>query len=127
VLALALVSLLGSACASERPRPIQPADDLHDPNPSVRSQAASEVARRGDQRLIPELIELLDDEDGAVRLVAGQALRELTGRDSGYRAYAPEPELRRQVEDWRAWWASRPASRAPAAAPPAPLVPGSRT
>ncbi len=125
LLALSLAVLLGSACASEGPRPIRPVDDLHDPNPSVRSQAVSEAARRGDDVLVPELIELLDDEDGAVRLVAGQALRDLTGRDSGYRAYAPPPELHRQVQDWRAWWASRTGSAAPvapaaAAAPPAP-------
>lgn len=122
LLALALAAALVSACTSDSPRPIRPVDDLHDPNPSVRSQAVSETARRSDDQLIPELIELLDDDDAVVRLTAGKTLRDLTGRDSGYRAYAPAPELRLQVENWRAWRASQPTS-AHSAYPAVPGVP----
>lgn len=122
LLALALAAVLVSACTSDSPRPIRPVDDLHDPNPSVRSQAVSETARRSDDQLIPELIELLDDDDAAVRLTAGKTLRDLTGRDSGYRAYAEAPELRLQVENWRAWRAAQPGS-AQSAVPGVPGVP----
>ena len=103
---LALGGLLW-ACSSP-PRPIQPADDLASPNPSVRAQAAGEVARKGALEHVPAVIELLDDEDATVRLMAGRTLRALTGHDTGYRPYAPPDTLRAQVEAWRAWWAAQP-------------------
>lgn len=110
---LALGALLGAllgamlaGCASP-PRPIQPADDLASPNPSVRAQAVGEVARRGALEHVPAVIELLDDEDATVRLMAGRTLRALTGHDTGYRPYAAPDELRAQVEAWRAHWAAQ--------------------
>ncbi|MFM8981120.1 MAG: HEAT repeat domain-containing protein [Planctomycetia bacterium] len=102
---LALGGMLG-ACSSP-PRPIRPADDLASPNPSVRAQAAGEVARLGALEHLPAVIELLDDDDATVRLMAGRTLRALTGHDTGYRPYAPPDELRAQVEAWRAWWAAQ--------------------
>lgn len=103
---LALGTVLGG-CSSP-PRPLRPAEDLASPNPSVRAQAAGEVARRGELEHLPAVIELLDDDDATVRLMAGRTLRTLTGHDTGYRPYASPDELRAQVALWRAWWAAQP-------------------
>jgi hypothetical protein len=108
-----VLAVLLPACASDPPpRPIHPAVDLHDPNPSIRSRAVGEVGRRASLEDVPAVIELLDDEDPAVRMLAGRTLRDLTGRDGGYLPYASPPELRAQVEAWRAWWATNGASLA---------------
>lgn len=115
-----LLGVLLTACANDRPRPIQPVEDLHDPSSTRRVQAVAEVRRLRSEEQVPALIEMLDDEDESVRLVAGATLKDLTGRDTGYRPYAGPEERRRQVEDWRAWWRSR--ARAPLA-PPSPGSP----
>jgi hypothetical protein len=104
-----LLAVLATGCANDRPRPIKPSDDLFDPNPSRRVQAVTQVRRTGASEHVSTLIELLDDEDETVRLMAGTALRDLTGRDSGYLPYATPAERRLQVEAWRRWWAERPA------------------
>lgn len=105
-----LLALLALGACSSPPRPLRPAEDLASPNPSIRAQAAGEAARLGLDGLVPALIELLDDEDATVRLMAGRSLRLLTGHDTGYRPYASPDEQRAQVEAWRAWWAGRTAS-----------------
>ena len=71
-----------------------------------------EQFRRGYERTkdtawVPGLIEALDDQDDGVRLEAAAALTAITGRDTGYRAYAPREERVRQVAEWRAFWAAR--------------------
>jgi HEAT repeat protein len=101
---LALLLAL-AACASDGvPPPVRPEFDLGHPDAQRRTDAIQEVVRKQDRRFLPELIELLDDPDDAVRLVAGGALRDLTGRDTGYRAYAPPEERRAQVLEWRRWY-----------------------
>jgi hypothetical protein len=64
--------------------------------------AASDPAMAG--RNIPSLIELLESDDPAVRMVAIMALEELTGTSLGYRHFDP-PWMREQyVDRWvRAW------------------------
>jgi HEAT repeat protein len=110
----ALALLLLAGCAAEpRPAPIRPEQDLHHPDPRRRTQAVQVVARERRPEHVPDLIELLDDEDPAVRMVAGATLSELTGRDTGYRAFASAEERRAQVRAWRAWHAGT----APRAAP----------
>lgn len=107
------LALLLSACANDRPRPLRPAEDLFDPNPGRRVQAVAEVRRLGAQEHVAALIEMLDDEDETVRLVAGTALRDLTGRAGPVPAYGTPQERRRAVEDWRRWASERPAPPAP--------------
>lgn len=104
-LALALVL---AACASDGgSAPLRPEFDLRHPDAGRRTDAVQEVVRLRDLRYVPDLIEMLDDRDETVRLVAGSALRDLTGRESGYRAFAPAEERRAQVLDWRHWYATR--------------------
>ena len=100
--------LLAAACANDRPRPLKPSEDLFDPNPSRRVQAVSEVRRTGGAEHVPALIEMLDDEDETVRLVAGAALTDLTGHRGPTPAYGSADERRRAVEAWRAWAKEHP-------------------
>lgn len=110
--ALLWLGVLGAFCAllpgclAATPRRIRPSEDLLDPNPTRRLQAVSETSRLRDQAQIPLLIERLDDADEGVRLLAGTTLTDLTGRDTGYVAFAPPAERRRQVQEWRSWWSS---------------------
>jgi HEAT repeat protein len=105
--AAALLLALGACASDPEPRRIEPARDLKDPNAAVRQKAATVASRSGDWAFVPDLIEMLDDPDPGVRLVAGAGLAEITGRDTGYRAYAEPSQRREQVESWRAWYTAR--------------------
>jgi hypothetical protein len=75
--------------------------DLEDPNPTVRIMAAKWA---GDNKVLEAtgpLVDLLSDEDKAVRFYAIEALRCITGKDLGYK-YQDRPDLRAEaVERWR--------------------------
>jgi HEAT repeat protein len=106
-----LAALLGAAvvaaCGESARRAVAPEQGLRDPVIQTRLEAIAQVGRTRDQRHVPELIGMLDDEDPGVRMMAGATLRDLTGHDTGYRAHAPPEERRRQIEAWRAWWGGR--------------------
>ena len=125
-IAVALAGGLVAACGSTDPRPIRPEFDLHSSDASRRTQAVAQTNSTRDTSQVPALINLLDDDDAAARLAAGKALRDLTGHDTGYRAYAPPAERARQMEIWRAYWAAKNGNAAPArtSAPPAPAAGG---
>lgn len=110
----------------ETARVVAPERGLHDPVASTRMAALREVSRTSDPRYLPDLIEMLDDEDPSIRLLAGAALEQMTGRDTGYLAHASPSERRAQVAAWRRWWDERQVS--PGVAPPLPPsgAPGSR-
>ena len=106
-----------AACGTPAPRPIQPEFDLRHPSATRRVEAVGATMAAHDATQVPALILLLEDDDDAVRLSAGAALRDLTGHDTGYRAFAPPEERARQAAEWRAWWATRGGSAAPAPVP----------
>ena len=103
----AATPLLLSACGSTNPRAVQPETDLHHPSATRRLEAVATVTNSRDMGHVPALIEMLEDPDAGVRMTAGQSLKDLTGRDTGYRPYGPPEERARQAAEWRAWWASR--------------------
>jgi HEAT repeat protein len=110
--AAAVVLLLLAACAStDAPRPVRPEFDLHHPDALRRTLAIQDVAARGDRRWLPDLVELLDDDDATVRLQAGAALKELSGHDVGYQAYASRSERLGAMAAWRSWLGSTGATR----------------
>ena len=71
-----------------------------------RSLAVQQVANEGDMRYVPDLIELLDDRDESVRLVASGALTQMTRRESDYKAFAPRASRLEAMDAWRAWYES---------------------
>jgi len=62
--------------------------------------AAAEV---GDPDHMPKLIDALKDDDPAVRLFAGEALRRRTGQTFGYRAYDPSKQRAKAIARWQAY------------------------
>jgi hypothetical protein len=127
LLAVAGAALV-AACGGTSVRALRPEYDLRAPDPELRTRAVAWVAETNDASQVPTLIFLLDDDDGAVRAASAATLQELTGHDTGYRAYMDRIERRRHQEMWRAWWAqSGRGTTSPAAGavvpPPAPAAP----
>ena len=68
-----------------------------------RISAFRKIVAEKDSSGIPLLITGLTDEDEAVRMFAAKALKEMTGRDVGYRADMP-PDLRVEKADLYIKW-----------------------
>jgi hypothetical protein len=75
---------------------------------SKRREAARIIGDVATTGSIPELINLLADDDGDVRYAAATALRRLTGNDHGRapQQWRDQPLMTctPQIEDWHAWW-----------------------
>ena len=69
-------------------------------NPAARMYAIEQAARQGDQTAIRDIIELLDSDDPAVRLMAITTLERLTGQTYGYRHYDSTLERREAIARW---------------------------
>jgi len=80
--------------------------DLYHPDYVRRSKAVAEFAERGDKSQLPQAFELLLDDDAHIRLVAYEAIREMSpgAEDFGYRAYLPQDVRFGIVVRWQAWW-----------------------
>jgi HEAT repeat protein len=74
------------------------------PEPADRVTAAAEAARVGDQDAIPHLIEMLEEEDPLVRMMAIRSLEELTGQTLGYEHAGPRAERQAAVDRWTEWY-----------------------
>lgn len=66
-----------------------------------RARAIVLHAERGDAQAVHTLVDLLEDDDQAVRLYAILALQRLTGETHGYRYYEAETERAKAVMAWR--------------------------
>jgi hypothetical protein len=91
---LALGFIIGS-CA-----PAATDGGFDSPSSSARLYAIEKAARSGDRTAVADLVELLDSDDPAVRLMAITALQRLTGRTYGYRHYDPVQERNAAIERW---------------------------
>jgi len=92
-----LIGVLGSGCrggAEGKPQ-------LASNHPLDRAQAAVRAAERGDANSIHALVDLLEDPDDVVRMVAIHSLRRLCGEDLGNRYYAAPAERAAAVGRWR--------------------------
>lgn len=69
--------------------------------PLDRARAAVQLAELGDVSAIHALVNLLEDDDRAVRMYTIVALKRLCGEDHGYRYYDPQPQRAAAVERWR--------------------------
>ncbi len=75
---------------------------LQSPIPHERGQAVVAMEGTGDARVVPALVDTLEDPDAGVRLLAIQALVRMCGNDYGYRYYQDESRRTAAVERWRA-------------------------
>lgn len=103
VLAITAAIILLPGCVSDK-RPKDPYKAIESQDPKHRVEATFELAKKGDRRAIPPLIQILRDEDVSVRYFACIALVRLTGQRFGYHAYAPEAEREAAVREWEKWW-----------------------
>ena len=71
------------------------------PSPGRRVAAVQSVAAQDDRVWLPVLVDLLEDPDPLVRMAANQALEDMVGFQTKYRAHAPASERRPYVETWR--------------------------
>jgi HEAT repeat protein len=69
-------------------------------NPAARMYAIEQAARSGDQSAIRNLIEELDSDDPAVRMLAISTLERLTGETYGYRQYDSVMQRREAIARW---------------------------
>lgn len=95
LLGAALATLVGCQSTAAQRR------QLNSRNPLDRAAAVVRLAEAGDRESVHKLVDLLEDPDAAVRLVAIVGLRRLTGDDRGFVYYAAETKRAAAVERWR--------------------------
>lgn len=74
--------------------------DLDNPNPTVKIVAAKWAGDNKVSSAVPQLVDLLQDEDRSVRLYSIEALRRITGTDLGYDYKDPAHVRAAAVERW---------------------------
>jgi len=79
-------------------------DQIQSPDPVARARSIAKAAQWSDRKAIPLIVDRLEDEDGAVRMVAIMALKQIVGKDFGYRPYDPLHLRSLSVRRWRDWW-----------------------
>lgn len=70
------------------------------PNPAAKMHATVEAVRNGDQSAVRHIVEQLDSDDPAVRLLAIMALERLTGQTLGYEHDASKWDRNVAIERW---------------------------
>lgn len=73
-------------------------------DPARRVRAASGDTALAEADRVARLIEMLDSQDPAARMVASTRLRRDTGQDFGYDATAPDSERREAIDRWIDWY-----------------------
>lgn len=77
------------------------------PNSQSRIREAAVIGARGQDAPLDRLVELLDDEDLAVRYEAQRSLYRATGADLGYHYALTKEQRRESVDRWREFSAER--------------------
>ena len=79
-------------------------DKLQDADREIRRAAALACAMKEEKKLIPNLIQLLEDAEPPVVRAAHVALKALTGQDFGPEADASRAERATAIAAWKSWW-----------------------
>lgn len=69
-------------------------------NPAAKLYAIHDAGEKRDTDSIPHLVQALEDDDPAVRMMAIEALDRVTGTRLGYNPYDTLPERRVAVNRW---------------------------
>ena len=69
-------------------------------SPAARSKAIQTAAITGDLSAISKIVEQLDADDPAIRMLAIEALERLTGETYGYKHYDPAYARREAIAKW---------------------------
>jgi hypothetical protein len=79
-------------------------DGLDDKEPTVRYEAASGLAARGDWEVLPVLIDGLQSNDSGVRFRCHAQLVATTSRDFGFSVDGPVDQRAQAIDRWRIWY-----------------------
>lgn len=96
--ALTLSSINGCSFAPKHFRGID------DPAPITRARSISLGSKLPQERVVPALIDKLEDRDPVVRMAAHEELKKGTGRTFGFIPWGGETERASAVARWRSWW-----------------------
>ena len=88
---------------------------LESDNRMVRMEAVTLAAKAPRDEAVPALIARLGDIDDVVRAMAYQGLIDATGQTFPFDPVADPFERRRQIAQWRTWWADQTRADAPEA------------
>ncbi|MBN2063737.1 MAG: hypothetical protein JW745_02960 [Sedimentisphaerales bacterium] len=104
--AISLVCCISCTGCSSR---VDQADiaDLDSQHPAFRAVALHKVAHENNTDYLARQIELLADEDPAVRFYAISSLKELTGTDNGYHYQHSSDSRRAAIRKWQLWLSER--------------------
>lgn len=80
-----------------------PKPDFASPEPGARNAAIVDAAARGDASARVQLVQMLESDDPATRLLAISTLQRLTNQTFGYDYAQPEVKRRPAVVRWAAW------------------------
>jgi hypothetical protein len=76
------------------------------PDPASKIYAIETAMRSQDRHAVPQIVEQLNNDDPAVRMLAASALEQLTGQTLGY-DYSDPPDARREaIRRWKDYLAS---------------------
>ena len=75
-------------------------------DPASRLYAIRRAGAQRDVAAVPDLIESLESDDPAVRMMAIVALERITGARMGYDPYARRPARQEAVDAWAEAWRS---------------------
>ena len=70
------------------------------PSPAARSHAIEQAARAGDLDAVPKIVEQLDADDPAIRMLAIYALYRLTGETYGFSHSDPPHDRHAAIQKW---------------------------
>jgi hypothetical protein len=100
---IAAALILAGCSSTSEPLTGDIARDLQHADPRFRAQAARLAVEQNRVDLAPDLVKVLSDDDAAVRMWAGIALRKLTGQDFDFRPYAGPVERDEAIGRWESW------------------------
>jgi hypothetical protein len=103
ILALSLLAAAGPGC-SIAPKNFRKVTDTA---PIVRARSISLGGKLPQERVVPALINRLEDRDAVVRLAAFEELKKGTGRTFGFVPWGGDSERAGAVTRWREWWKAR--------------------
>lgn len=75
------------------------------PDPNARLDAIVQATELSDRSKLANLIDQLDSDDPAARMLAIRGLEDMTGERLGYDPAAPEWQRDESIQRWRAWYA----------------------
>lgn len=104
---LTVTVLLGLLLACNRYESRVHSRGLQSNDPIKQIESIRAIVARNRTSDIPQLIELLADDDQPVQAMASQALIEMTGQNFGFQPYLPSDEKEQIISRWRAWWNTR--------------------